>query len=185
MRCELAQAARLGLPERVSIIRRFLLLPLLLLAGCATTERAAMSVGIADINFSGAEVNETGAVFALRITNEALFPLVVESDVHRIFLNGTFIGEGSSKETFALPRLGTVTRIVTVRPGDQAAAERLREVVAQGRAEFRIESRLTTIAFDQRTVFVNKSSGSFTLPGRRTGNRGRSQATPEASAIPR
>jgi len=164
--CELAQSAWKAIPERVTPIQRLFFLPLLVLAGCTSTERATMNVGIAEISIADAAMSETEATITLRFTNEALFPLVVESDTHKIHVNGLFIGEGTSSEAFALPQLGTVMHAVKVRLADRAAVERLREVIAQGGGECRIESRLVTNAFDDKTIVINTSTGRFALKGR-------------------
>lgn len=148
------------------MLPRFLLLPFLALAGCVSPERAALNVGIAGITITDATLGETEAVFTLRIRNENVFPMVVEGGMHKIHLNGSFIGEAVSKETFAIPQLGTVLHSVSMHLGDGAAVERVRAIIAQGGAEYRIESRLTTNAYGNKTIVVNDSAGRFALPGR-------------------
>lgn len=150
----------------MTLFSRFLILSLLVLAGCATTERAALHVGIAGIAIKGASIQGGSAEITLELTNEALFPIVVEEDMHKVYLDDVLVGQGSGSGAFALPSLGRVTRVVTIVLGDAAAAERISNTLAKGGANYRVESRLITNTYDNKSVIKNTSSGSFSVADR-------------------
>lgn len=140
-----------------------LFLSFLLLAGCGTAPRESLQVGIAGITIADTVVKDDEAVITLRITNETLFPLVVESDQHKIYLNGRFIGEGRSAASYALPQRGTVEVDITLKVANAAALEVLRSVDDGTRADYRIESRLNTNSFGQKAIVKNDNTGSVSL----------------------
>jgi hypothetical protein len=144
---------------------RLFLLPLLALAGCMNTDRAAIHIGIADVSIADATVGATEAVFTLKVANQEVFTTVVERDSHRIFVDGAFIGVAAGTEVYPLTQLGVTTRVVKVQVSDGAAMETLRAAVRRGGGEYKIESRLWTNSGGDKVTVVNSSSGSFTTSG--------------------
>lgn len=164
--CALAPGTDTAFPERVTPTFRLALLPLLILAGCSTTERATLHVDIANIATTDATAGDGEAVFTLRIANEALYPMVVESDTHKITVDGAFLCEASSKETYALVQLGIVSHDVRAPITDGAMAERIREIVRRGGGTYQIESRFKTNAAGDYIYVSNRTSGTFALKGK-------------------
>jgi LEA14-like dessication related protein len=141
------------------------LIPLIALAGCSSIERASLHVSIADISVADASVSGDEATITLDVANEELFPAVVESDIHKIYVDGLFIGEATGDESYALPTLGVARRVLKVRITDPAAAAKLKAAIRAGGGDYKVESRLSTRAGDDRTIFVNTSAGRFKTGG--------------------
>lgn len=146
-------------------IHRLFLVSILTLAGCSTIDHAALHVGIADIKITDASGAGGEALITLSVANEELFPKVVESEIHKIWIDGSFIGEATGSETYALPKLGVAERLLKVRLTDAGALDLLETAIKRGGGEFRIESRLTTKLGDEKPVLVCTSAGHFTTGG--------------------
>jgi hypothetical protein len=147
---------------------RLFLIPLLALAGCSTmnTDRAALHIGIVDISIADAAAGASEAVFTLKISNQEIFTTVVERDNHRIFVDGTPIGNASGTEVYPLTQLGVTTRVVKVQVADAAGMQALRAAVQRGGGEYKIDSRMWTNSGGDKVTVVNTSSGSFKIAGR-------------------
>lgn len=164
---ELAPDRRAGIPRRVIPTTRLLLLSLLLaLAGCMTSMRSALHIGIADISIAEASSGASEAVFTLNVVNQEVFTTVVERDSFKIFVDGTLVGTVSGSEVYPLTRLGISKRVVKVQVGGGAAMDVLRAAIRRGRGEYRIESRLWTNSGGDKETVSNTSSGTFTIGNR-------------------
>jgi LEA14-like dessication related protein len=84
------------------------------------------SVGLVNVRFTQATAFETTAAFTLRLSNETPEPLQLDGGVHKIYLNGLYVGEGLSGDTLDLPRLGTATQDVTVHLSNLRMVTRIR-----------------------------------------------------------
>ena len=144
---------------------RLFLLSLLTLAGCISSQRTAYHVDIANVSISNATLGASEAVFTLKVANTELYPTVVEKDTHRIFVNGTLIGDATGTETYALMQLGVATRVLTVQLSGGPAIDALRAAIQKGGGEYQIETRLSTNSGGERSKVNIKSSGTFTISG--------------------
>jgi LEA14-like dessication related protein len=115
-----------------------------LLSGCATAPSTGIS--LANVQFTQATALETTAVFTLRFNNETPEPLRLEGGVHKIYLNGLYVGEGLSNETLELPRLGSMTQTVTVHLSNLRLATRLKPIIESQSFDYRLQSVLYTSA---------------------------------------
>ena len=154
------------IPEDVTPTTRLILLPLLFLAGCANTDRAALHIGIANISIADATAAGSEAVFTLQISNEEIYPTLVEGETHKIFVDGNHIGDANATETYALPQLGVLSRVLKVQVSNGAAMEALRAAINRGSGEYTIESRFKSTAGGERYTIVNKNSGTFSIQAR-------------------
>ena len=134
-----------------------------MLAGCSTTDRAALHIGIANISIADAAVAGSEAVFTLQITNEEIYPTVVEGETHKIYVDGNHIGDATATETYALPQRGVVSRVLRMKVSGGVAMEALRAAISRGGGEYTIESRFKSSAGGERYTIVNKNSGTFSI----------------------
>jgi len=99
-----------------------------------------VDVALVNVRLASATMWETTAEFVVRIDNERPDPLVVDGAVHKILLNGRYLGKGLSNERVEIPRLSSTTHTVTVHLRNFAMAARIHELV-EGRAlDYRMES---------------------------------------------
>ena len=110
-----------------------------LLAGCAREDGPAVS--LIDVHFQAATVLETTAVFTLRLENNLPEPLHLNGSVHKIYLNGLYIGSGLSDAPLDVPRLSTATDDVTVHLSNLAMATRVKSVIESKSFDYRIVSK--------------------------------------------
>ena len=122
----------------------FLLLALLL-CSCATfARREGVQVSLVNLALGEATVWETELRLTVRIQNELPEALVVDGAVHKVYLNGTYIGEGLSNERLEIPRLSTATQNVTVYLRNISMLTKLRGIIDAQAVDYRMTSLLYT-----------------------------------------
>lgn len=114
-----------------------LLLPCLL--GCASFRQVeGLEVNLTHMRFTEATLLETTGEFTLRVENETPAPLLLNGAVHKIYLNGLYIGKGLTGETLEVPRLGSATQNVTIHLRNLSLATRLRAILEQQAIDYRV-----------------------------------------------
>jgi LEA14-like dessication related protein len=111
-----------------------------LLGGCQTAPGPAVS--LVNLQLTQATAFETTAAFTLRLSNELPEPMQITGGVHKIYVNGLYVGEGLTGEPLDLPRLGTATQEVTVHLSNLRLATRLRPILESKSFDYRIKSVL-------------------------------------------
>ena len=123
---------------------QLLLLPLLL-ASCATfARREGVQVSLVNLALGESTVWETAVHFTTRIQNELPEPVVLNGAVHKIYLNGTYVGEGLSNERLEIPRLSTATQNITVHLRTVAMLTKLRGIIDAQAVDYTMTSLLYT-----------------------------------------
>ena len=85
------------------------------LGGCvAAPDPEAFDVNVVNLAGGNATLWETEAVVTVRLQNATPNDITVSGAAHKLYLNGTYVGQGLSSETVVVPRLGTTTQNVTV-----------------------------------------------------------------------
>ncbi|MCX6894221.1 MAG: hypothetical protein NTZ16_01670 [Verrucomicrobia bacterium] len=110
-----------------------------LLAGCSFHQ--GPSVSLVNVRFQDATVLETSATFTLRLSNENPEPVTFNGGVHKIYLNGFYVGKGLCAATVVVPRLGTVTNDVTVHLSNLLLVTRIKPIIESQSFDYRITSR--------------------------------------------
>jgi LEA14-like dessication related protein len=100
------------------------------LTGCASVEN--VTVNMVNVQFTSATLFESSAVFTLRVNNENPRPLLLEGSSHKIYLNGTYVGQGLNGDTTEVPRFGSAPIRAEVHLSHLALATRLRPMVESG-----------------------------------------------------
>ncbi len=117
------------------------LLPLLLLsllAGCASGPGPAVT--LVNVQFTQATAFETTAQFTLRLNNSAPGPVSIDGAVHRIYINGLYVGEGLDNTALTIPRLTSATQPVTVHLNNLALATRIKAMIEARSFDYVIQS---------------------------------------------
>jgi len=125
-----------------------------LLCGCGSGNPGP-SVSLINLRFEDVTPLETTAVFTLRLSNESPQPVEIEGEVHKIYLNGLYLGKGLSDQKLEVPRLATVTHEVKVHLSNLALATRIKSIIETKTFEYRIES-----VFPGKSMFNRLSSES-------------------------
>ncbi len=137
-----------------------LLLGAVLLCGCGGGDPGP-AVSLINLRFEDATALETTATFTLRLSNESPQPVALEGEVHKIYLNGLYLGKGLSDAKVEVPRLGTVTHEVKVHLSNLALATRIKSIIETKSFEYRIVS-----VFHGKSMFrrmKSESSGKLEL----------------------
>ena len=113
---------------------------LLVLSGCAS--KSTVAVNIVSVRFTDMTAFETTTTFTLRFSNESPEPVHLTGGVHKIYLNGLYVGKGLSSDPLDVPRLGTTTQEVIVHLNNIALATRVKPIIESEHFDYRIESVL-------------------------------------------
>ncbi|GAB1488982.1 hypothetical protein MASR2M8_14330 [Opitutaceae bacterium] len=138
----------------------FKLLPLVLVAlllnGCATTVPALSSI---TMTLTGLKTEGGRTVASVRYLNESVISIGLASTRHKIYVNGTLIGEGTHTDAIGLASaIPVVVNIpLTTAPGVAIPA-------SGSTISYRMENRLTVLVGDRRVNADSGSSGSVNLP---------------------
>lgn len=116
-----------------------LLTAALILCGCGGGA-SGPTVTLVSVAFEDATALETTAKFTLRLSNENNEPVHITGEVHKIYLNGLYVGKGLSDKTRDLPRLSTTTHDVTVHLSSIALVTRLKPIIESKSFEYRVAS---------------------------------------------
>ena len=121
-----------------------LLLPFLL-TSCATfARREGVQVSLVNLAFGESTAWETAVHFTIRIQNELPEPVMLNGAVHKIYLNGTYIGEGLNNERLEIPRLSTATQNVIVYLRNVTMLTKLRGIIEAQAVDYKMTSLLYT-----------------------------------------
>ena len=121
-----------------------LLLPLLLTSCSTFARREGVQVSLVNLALGESTVWETAVHFTTRIQNELPEPVVLNGAVHKIYLNGTYVGEGLSNERLEIPRLSTATQNITVHLRTVAMLTKLRGIIDAQAVDYKMTSLLYT-----------------------------------------
>ena len=112
-----------------------------LLTACQTVEPApGLDVTLIDLGFGEVTVLETTLLCTIRIQNPNPVPLQLEGAVHRLYLNGFYIGEGTVSKASAVPRLGSTTQTAKVFLSNLSLIHRLRPIVESQKVDYQLKS---------------------------------------------
>lgn len=131
-----------------------LLLVGLVLGGCGGSA-SGPAVSLVSVKFEDATALETTAKFTLRLSNENTEPVHITGEVHKIYLNGLYVGKGLSDQTIDLPRLSTTTHDVTVHLSNLGLATRLKPIIESKAFEYRVVSTFHGKSWMDRTHSEN------------------------------
>ena len=136
-----------------------LLATLAVLTGCS--RNSGPSVNLVTVHFLEATALETTATFTLRLSNERTEPQTFSGGVHKLYLNGLYVGKGLSDVSVTVPRLATVTNNVTVHLSNLAMITRIKSVIESKSFDYRIQSIFYGKSFLNRTR--SETSGKLDL----------------------
>ena len=104
-----------------------------------------MQVNLVNMAIGEATVWETAVNFTVRLQNELPDAVIVDGAVHKIYLNGTYVGEGLSNERVEIPRLSTSVQNVTVHLRNVSLFTKLRSIIDAQAVDYKMTSLLYTV----------------------------------------
>lgn len=111
------------------------------LCACQTLEPApGLEVTLINLGFGEVTVLETTLLCTIRIQNPTPVPLQLEGAVHKLYLNGSYIGQGTVSETTAVPRLSSTTQTAKVFLSNLSLVHRLRPIVETQKVDYQLKS---------------------------------------------
>jgi LEA14-like dessication related protein len=126
----------------------------LLLGSCATSKLAgSLEVSLVNLKFEAVTPFETTAIFTIRLQNQTQDPLGIEGGVHKIYLDGVYIGSGVCNETLEIPRLAEGLQTVRVHLGNLSMARLIARIVDEQRVDYRLDSKIFA-KFEGRSTTV-------------------------------
>lgn len=131
----------------LTTVLSLLLVGVFALTGCSNTSKM-LATGL-EIEVTSIERETDGSVaVSWQIRNTNIVAYMFSQLTHKIQLNGVVLGTISEKEALALPassHAGRTSRIANI---DANASRVLTEAVAAGSANYRIDSQITVLIYD-------------------------------------
>jgi len=116
---------------------------LLVLTGCATfAPDEDFEVTLVNVTSGEVQPWETTLVFTVRLQNARPQPVTLIGASHKIYIDGTKVGTGLSREQVTLPALSDVAQPVTVRISNFNLARKLHAASQTGRLSYEVRSTL-------------------------------------------
>jgi LEA14-like dessication related protein len=120
-----------------------LLALLVFAAGCASMqEKPGLNATVANLRFGEVTMLETTATFTVRLQNESPDPLAIQGGVYKLYLDGTFLGEGLSNKSFEIPGLSEATVDVDTHLSNLTMARKIRGIVESRRFAYKLTGRV-------------------------------------------
>jgi len=155
-------------PHIVSLFACTFLAFSLFLTGCGSGGKlGGVSVTVMGLRSAQPGLQESQAVLTVRYVNENVVPVGLSSTRHKLYLNGTYVGQAVSSEAVGLPQLSTVTKDVTVALNNASMIGLLRGMAANPQAGYKLESVLYVIAGEEKLEIKTQNSGAIDLSGLR------------------
>ena len=135
-----------------------------LLSACATLEPGpAFEVTLTNLGFGEVTVLETTLLCTIRIQNPTPEPLRLEGAVHKLYLNGTYIGQGTVSEATEIPRLSSGTQTANVFLSNLSLIRRLRPIVESQKVDYQLQSVFYARDGGSSRRLKSESSGGLSL----------------------
>ena len=134
------------------------------LSACATFRPAeGLDVSVANLQLGESTLMETTLQVTVRLANATPDPLLLEGGVHRVYLNGLYVGEGLNNETLEVPRLSSVTQTVATHLENLRLITRIRGIFDSRKVDYRILSTVYVRQNGRRQTFRIARDGTLDL----------------------
>ena len=141
---------------------------MLIAAGCNSSSKlGGVRVNVIDLVPTDASLLETRAQMTLRYINENVFPLAINGSVHKLYLNGDYVGKTVSDQAVGLPRLSTATQTVTLLLENLAMVKKLQELTKTSSISYRLDSKVYLLVGEDTMTISSSSMGELDLSAAR------------------
>ena len=140
----------------------------LALGGCSTTNKPdSIVVTVADLKAVDLAAQETRVTLTLRFTSESVNAFAFSSSIHKLYVNGSYLGRATSSTPIGMPPLSTVTKDVILVLDNAAALKQLVALSNSSVARYRLESVLIATSGEDEVRFKGNTEGTVDLRGLR------------------
>ena len=94
------------------------------------------------MELKGVTFLQTTAAFEIEIDNENSFPLEIDGGVHRVYLNGQYLGKGLDKGEYTIPRLESITRTIDIKVKNLSLFNQFQSLLDKPKLDYKIKSVL-------------------------------------------
>lgn len=113
------------------------------LAGCATVDQdPVLSASVANLRLGQATLMETTATFTVRLQNERPEPLSLQGGVFKLYLDGSYLGQGTFNTPVELAGLSDTTVNVDTHLSNLTMARKITAIVEARRLDYRLTGRV-------------------------------------------
>jgi LEA14-like dessication related protein len=135
-----------------------------LLAGCSGRGRpGGVTVSLVDFRPTEAALLESRGTLTLRYTNENISPLGFSSAVHKLYLNGSYVGLAVSDQPFGIPPMNSTTQEVTMNLENLALVRQLIAVRDSQTVAYRLDSVLHQTIYEEKYEIKTRAEGAIDL----------------------
>lgn len=149
----------------------FLLVPLFLagafLAGCTTPDRGeGLNQRLVAITLPDLPRDATTGEITVEVSNSTVIPYVIGTSAHKVFLEGKLIGEAKTDVAWGVQQQNRSQHKASLTLNAGVGADEVRALLATGKANYRLESRLVSRLGEDETVFKIQSAGVVDAAGK-------------------
>ncbi len=113
------------------------------MTGCVTApDPEAFDVTVVNLAGGNATLWETEAVVTVRLQNATPNDITVTGAAHKLYFNGTYVGQALANDVVTVPRLGTTTQNITVHLKNFTVVRKLIGVSETRTATYRVQSTI-------------------------------------------
>lgn len=116
-------------------------------------------VNLSNVRMEDVSLFETTMVFKIRVTNDNPFPLTIDGGSHEFYLNGTYIGKGSSKEVVTIGKFDSALQDVVVHLSNLSMISKIQSLLDNQKLDYRIDSK----------IYVDRGFGSHSVSASESG----------------
>ena len=145
------------------ILTTFALFCGLFLLGCQSPPSVGeITVTVVEVKTLGHRLNEPQVIITLRFINENVVPVALEGSTHKLYLNGTFVGEAINLEAIGLAPTSAHTRDVSISFENPALVQQL-AASGNSHVSYRLKSMLEYLREDEKEYLKSETNGTVDL----------------------
>ncbi|HKB91889.1 MAG TPA: LEA type 2 family protein [Opitutaceae bacterium] len=130
-----------------------------LMPGCVNSPQlTGLSARVTAIRIDNITEAHTKLLLTIRYDNENIIPVGISRAVHKLSLNGTYIGQGIGTQALGFPPTSNASQEIVIVIDNRALAAQLPALLISGRLTYRLESEFTvpTYGADHRIKHVKE-----------------------------
>lgn len=135
-----------------------------LLGGCGVDFKlSGIQVNAIEVKQVSSTTLETQVTLVLRYTNENVVPIAAANTIHKLYLNGKYVGKAVSDKPVGMPPTGTVTQETTFMLENIALLNQLKQIAEKQTASYKLESRIRVQSGEEENEYRTSSEGAIDL----------------------
>ncbi len=142
-------------------MKKILLILLLLISACSTINQDFIEpeVAVVNVNVSDVSLFRTKLKVAVEIDNENDFPLNIDNSIHKLYINGEYIGKGISGKNIKIEPYSKETQEINFSVQNLSIFKNIQNLAESSNLNYKIESNITAGSGWGRRKFSVEKSG--------------------------